>query len=152
MKTSFDVAITAYHAVQVSVPGIGDVSFPAGGILQLNNASKSTIEYFRSLVDIGFKTEIGKKVSNAFMTYNYSEGGSSKDSFDKKVEEEREKAAASHMSPLEKVSNFIIPSGGNKGKRICDVSIANLKRIMKSTTNETLKSAINSYLILTNQN
>lgn len=151
MKTSFDVAITAYHAVQVSVPGIGDVSFPAGGVLQLNNASKSTIEYFRSLVDIGFKTEIGKKVSNAFMTYDYDKGGSSKDSFDKKVEEEREKAAVHNVSPLEKVSNYIIQSGSHKGERIKDIKVSNLKIMLKKSQNETDKSAINSFLILTNQ-
>ena len=152
MKTNFDVAITATCAIQVSVPGLGDVTFPAGGVLQLYNASRPTIEYFRGLYDLGFKVEIGKVVSHPFMEYNYVVGGSAKDDFDKKVEEERAKAEAQRVSPLEKVSNFIIPSGANKGKRVCEVSPTNLKRIRKTTTNETLKSVINTYLNLTNQN
>lgn len=152
MKTNFDVAVSATHHIQVSVPGMGDVTFPAGGTLQLFNASKQTIEYFRSLYDLGFKVEIGKVVSKPFMTYNYDVGGSSKDSFDKKVEEERAKAEAQKTTPLQKVSNYIITTGANKGKRICDVSVPNLKRILKSTTNEELKSAITAYLNFTNQN
>nr|DAW53742.1 MAG TPA: hypothetical protein [Caudoviricetes sp.] len=152
MKTSFDVAVSATHFIQVSVPGMGDVTFPAGGTLQLFNASKQTIEYFRSLYDLGFKVEIGKVVSKPFMTYNYDVGGSSKDSFDKKVEEERAKAEAQKTTPLQKVSNYIISRGANKGKRVCDVPVKNLKAVMNSTTDETLKSVINTYLNLTNQN
>lgn len=152
MKTSFDVAVSVAHFIQVSVPGMGDVTFPAGGTLQLFNASKQTIEYFRSLYDLGFKVEIGKVVSKPFMTYNYDVGGSSKDSFDKKVEEERAKAEAQKTTPLQKVSNYIISRGANKGKRVCDVPVKNLKAVMNSTTDETLKSVINTYLNLTNQN
>lgn len=152
MKTEFTVAVSSTHAMQVSCPGIGDVNFPAGGVLQLYNASKATIEYFRGLYDVGLKVEIGKEYPNAFMVYNYRVGGSSKDEFDKKVEEERAKAEAQKVSPLEKVSNFIIPQGANKGKRICDVPVKNLRSVMKTTTNEMLKSAINTYLNLTGQN
>lgn len=152
MKTSFTVAVKATHAIQVSVPGMGDITFPAGGVLQLYNASRQTIEYFRSLYDLGLSVEIGKEVSKAFMTYNYDVGGSSKDEFDKKVEEEKAKTEAQRVSPLEKVSNYIIQSGANKGKKVCDVDAANLKRILKMSKDEVLKSVITTYLNLTDQN
>lgn len=143
MQTHFDVVLRSIHTVQVHLPGMGDTVLPADCDVQLLNASVETINYLRgAFTGSGVTVSIGKKANNPVLVHDYMES---------KVKKEEEKpvvAEPKHETPLEKVSNYILPSGKHQGKKLCEVDDDTLKIIARTTKTQVTKSAIEAYLNL----
>lgn len=142
MQTYFDVVLTSVHTIQVNLPQMGDTVLPANGEVQLLNASIDTINYLRStFANSGVTVSIGKKAEKPVLTHDYM------------VKEEKKVEAPvveepKHETPLEKVSNYILPSGKHQGKKLRELDDDTLKIIARTTKTQVVKSAIEAYLNL----
>lgn len=143
MQNEFNVIISSIHPVTISLPSIGDTALPAEREIQLLHAPVDVINYLRNtFTNTGVKVELNKKSSNPYFTYDYKvlKEDSSKQS--KPVVE------AVNETPLQKVSNFVLPSGKHKGKKLREVNDDSLRQIAKMTKTQAVKSAIEAYLLL----
>ena len=145
MQTHFDVVIKSVHTISVNLPQMGDTILPAGQEVQLLNASVDTINYLRNTFSgTGVSIFIGKKAAHPCLTHDYKQVPDSV----KVKEEQLEKAQPQHLSPLEKVSNYELPSGKHKGKKLKDLDENTLRLIARGTKTQVVKSAIEAYLNL----
>lgn len=143
MQNEFNVTISSVHPVTISLPSIGDMAIPASRDVQLLHAPVDVINYLRNtFTNTGVKVELNKKSNNPFFTYDY-----------KVLKEDSSKPAKPiaepvNETPLQKVSNFVLPSGKHKGKKLKEVSDDSLRQIAKMTKTQAVKSAIEAYLLL----
>lgn len=142
MQTKFNVVLVSIHTIQVHLPQMGDTILPAQQEIQLLNASIDTINYLRNtFAGTGVTVLINRISAHPYKTYNYEELVKPSS----KIEEIKE---PKHESPLEKVSNFELPSGKHKGKKLKDLDDDILKVILRTSKTQVVKSAIEAYLNL----
>lgn len=144
MQTKFNVVITSVHTVQVNLPKLGDTVIPAGKEVQLYNASIDTINYLRNtFTGTGVSIAVGKKSAKPCLTYDYE------DINQKTVADHIEDTVETkHMTPLEKVANFELPSGKHQGEKLKDIDDDVLRAILRVSKTPVVKSAISAYLNL----
>lgn len=143
MQTHFDVVLKSIHTVQVNLPQIGDTVIPANGEVQLLNASVNIINNLRStFAGSGVMVSIGKKSANPVLVHDYMASQTPK------TQEQVIPVEPKHETPLEKVSNYELPSGKHKGKKLRDLDDDTLKIIARTTKTQVVKSAIEAYLNL----
>lgn len=143
MQTHFDVVLKSFHTIQVNLPQIGDTVLPANREVQLLNASIDTINSLRNAFSgSGVTVSIGKKAVNPAFVHDYS---IKDNSFSK---EKVVSVEPKHETPLEKVSNYVLPSGKHQGKKLKELDDATLKVIARTTKAQVTKSAIEAYLNL----
>lgn len=145
MQNEFNIVLNSFHPVSIVLPKIGDVQLPAKQDVQLLHVDVDTVNYLRnSFSSSGVKVSLNKKSDRPYVTYDFKKQNESiKDKLEKEIPKEVPK-----VTPFEKVANYELPSGKHKGKKVKDLDDDTLKLIAKMTKNQTIKSAIEAYLML----
>lgn len=142
MQTKFNVLLNSIHTIQVNLPQMGDTVLPASQDIQLLNASIDTINYLRNtFAGTGVTVSINKISQHPYKTYDY-------DALTNSLHKVEEKVEVKHETPLEKVSNFELPSGKHKGKKLRELDDDILRVILRTSKTPVVKSAIEAYLNL----
>lgn len=143
MQNKFNIVLNSIHTVQVQIPKLGDVTLPEGQDVQLIGAPIDTVNYLRNtFTGTGVKVFIGRNSAKPYSTYSYEEV--SQNNVSDFIEEKPEQ----HMTPLEKVANFEMPSGKHQGEKLKDIDDDTLRTILRVTKTPVVKSAISAYLNL----
>lgn len=143
MQTHFDVVLKSFHTIQVNLPHIGDTVLPANREVQLLNAPVDVINSLRNaFAGSGVTVSIGKKTVNPAFIHDYAATDN------KTIKEQVTPVEPKHETPLEKVSNYVLPSGKHQGKKLKELDDMTLKVIARTTKAQVTKSAIEAYLNL----
>lgn len=145
MRNEFDVLITTVCDVEVVLPRIGNIRLLRGREYQLLNADVDTINSLRTMfINTGVSVTLNRKAKQPFYTYDYRESGEAKNI----REVVMDKQTNTVEDPFTKVSNFELPSGKYKGKKLKELTDENLKNIYHFSKTETVKAAIDCYFAL----
>lgn len=145
MQNEFNLTISSIHPITVSLPSLGDTALPAGREIQLLNAPIDVVNYLRStFTNTGVKVELNKISKSPCLTYDYKILKTDNNSNQIKTVNNE----TNNETPLQKVSNFELPSGKHKGKKLKEVDDDALRVIARMTKTQAVKSAIEAYLML----
>lgn len=143
MQDKFNVVLNSIHPTSIMLPEIGNVEMIAGRDMQLLNASIDTVNYLRNtFTGTGVKVTLNKKSDKPFLTHDYSVLSNPSKPINNVPKEKPQKTS------LQTLSEFSLPSGKYKGKKLKDVKDDSLKQIALVTKNQAVKSAVEAYLML----
>jgi len=145
---NFNVLVTTNisGSVDIMIPRLGKVTMYRGYKLQLKNADAKVVEYLRTLRSIGIQHQLNKVDENSNEVFDYL--GASKQDIQKTAQGQPESKGEPVKSMEDRVGEYVLTKGTHKGKRLCDLELAQVKMIAARTKDETEKKICETYLAL----
>lgn len=145
---NFNVLVTTNIAgsVDIAIPRLGKVTMYRGYKLQLKNADVKTVEYLRTLRTIGIQHQLNKVDDNANEVFDYL--GASKQDIQKTMNGQPESKGEPVKSMVDRVGDYVLTRGTHKGKKLSDLTIAQVKMIAGRSSDESERKICETYLTL----